>query len=80
MCLAVIPATIANIKAAEFFASDRSNIVFQGKFLSLSALVLGIIVFWELFGIIGLGVAILFSQAILAIYLVFAKTILYKNN
>ena len=76
MCLAVIPATIANITAAEFFANDRSNIVFQGKFLALCALVLGIIIFWELFGIIGLGFAILFSQFILAIYLFFAKTIL----
>ena len=68
MSLAVIPATIANIKSAELFANDRSDMVFQGRFLGLCALIFGIVVFWELFDTIGLGVAILASQTALAIY------------
>lgn len=69
MCLAVIPATIANIESATFYGNEKSIIVFKSNIIALIVEIVGLYILATFLGVIGLSIAIVSSQIALAVCL-----------
>ena len=69
LSISVIPGTIAIMYNSKFVGIEKSSYVLIGYIVSIFSLVLGIIIFVEIFDIIGLAIAYVVSNSIQAIVL-----------
>lgn len=69
LSISVIPGTIATMYNSKFLGIEKSAYVLIGYVISISSLVLGIIIFVEIFDVIGLAIAYVLSTSTQAIVL-----------
>ncbi len=70
LSISIIPGTITSMYTSKFLGKEKSLYVLIGYLISASALVLGILILSEIFGVIGLAIAYTGSMSLQAIFLV----------
>lgn len=77
--LAVVPASVANIRASALLSEERTKIVLAGYVSALAVDVLGILLLGSSFQAVGFAAAFMLSQVVLAIILVVLPSERFAN-
>jgi len=77
--LAVVPASVANIRASALLSEERTKIVLVGYVSALAVDVLGILFLGPSFQAVGFAAAFMLSQVVLAIILVVSPSEWFAN-
>jgi O-antigen/teichoic acid export membrane protein len=70
LSISIIPGTITSMYTSKFLGKEKSLYVLIGYLISAVALVLGILILSEIFGVIGLAIAYVGSMSLQTIFLV----------
>jgi len=70
LSLAIIPYTVSYMYISKLLGQEKSKHVIIGYSITIFVLILGIFIFQEIFGAIGLAIAVVLAYSIQAVYLI----------